>query len=184
MGTLHGGILCDVADAAMGMAFASTIVPGSHLAKSRLYVQVGAIDSLRIADDLRIRPVIGDCCIRRCANWRVCKQSIGRHELLGEHTASSSATALAALSSLRALRLTSAARDGFCRNKLPAPSLHHSDGRVAAYVPPAAKCAEGAHCSASRIRSGALHVISRNKELTIRVQNVGQRNCAGLVGPL
>jgi uncharacterized protein (TIGR00369 family) len=27
MGTLHGGILCDIADAAMGMAFASTITP-------------------------------------------------------------------------------------------------------------------------------------------------------------
>lgn len=52
------------------------------------------------------------------------------------------------------------------------------------HVPPAAKCAEGAHCSASRIRSSALHVISRNKELPIRVQNVGQRNCAGLVGAL
>jgi uncharacterized protein (TIGR00369 family) len=27
MGTLHGGVLCDVADAAMGMAFASTLQP-------------------------------------------------------------------------------------------------------------------------------------------------------------
>jgi len=27
MGTLHGGVLCDVADAAMGLAFASTLVP-------------------------------------------------------------------------------------------------------------------------------------------------------------
>ncbi len=27
MGTLHGGILCDIADAAMGMAFASTLAP-------------------------------------------------------------------------------------------------------------------------------------------------------------
>ena len=27
MGTLHGGILCDMADAAMGMAFASTLAP-------------------------------------------------------------------------------------------------------------------------------------------------------------
>jgi len=27
MGTLHGGILCDIADAAMGMAFATTLVP-------------------------------------------------------------------------------------------------------------------------------------------------------------
>jgi uncharacterized protein (TIGR00369 family) len=27
MGTLHGGILCDIADAAMGVAFRSTLVP-------------------------------------------------------------------------------------------------------------------------------------------------------------
>ena len=27
MGTLHGGILCDVADAAMGMAFVTTLSP-------------------------------------------------------------------------------------------------------------------------------------------------------------
>lgn len=27
MGTLHGGILCDIADASMGMAFASTLAP-------------------------------------------------------------------------------------------------------------------------------------------------------------
>src|SRR5882762_10616649 len=28
LGTLHGGILCDIADAAMGMVFASTLAPG------------------------------------------------------------------------------------------------------------------------------------------------------------
>lgn len=28
MGTLHGGVLCDVADAAMGMAYASTLADG------------------------------------------------------------------------------------------------------------------------------------------------------------
>jgi len=28
MGTLHGGILCDIADTAMGVAFASTLAPG------------------------------------------------------------------------------------------------------------------------------------------------------------
>ena len=28
MGTLHGGILCDIADAAMGMAYASTLGEG------------------------------------------------------------------------------------------------------------------------------------------------------------
>ena len=27
MGTLHGGVMCDLADAAMGMAFASTLAP-------------------------------------------------------------------------------------------------------------------------------------------------------------
>src|SRR5438128_11162511 len=28
MGTLHGGVLCDLADAAMGMAYASSLVEG------------------------------------------------------------------------------------------------------------------------------------------------------------
>ena len=28
MGTIHGGVLCDLADAAMGCAFATTIAPG------------------------------------------------------------------------------------------------------------------------------------------------------------
>lgn len=28
MGTLHGGVLCDIADAAMGIAYASTLGPG------------------------------------------------------------------------------------------------------------------------------------------------------------
>jgi uncharacterized protein (TIGR00369 family) len=28
MGTLHGGILCDISDAAMGMAYASLLAPG------------------------------------------------------------------------------------------------------------------------------------------------------------
>ncbi len=28
MGTLHGGVLCDIADAAMGMAYASTLAQG------------------------------------------------------------------------------------------------------------------------------------------------------------
>src|ERR1700693_3305411 len=61
--------------------------------------------------------------------------------------------------------------------------LDCSQRRIAPYVPPPPKCAEGAHGSACAIRSGALHIISRNKKLTIRVQNVGQRNCAGLVAP-
>ncbi len=38
MGTLHGGILCDIADAAMGMAFASTLAPGESLTTVELKI--------------------------------------------------------------------------------------------------------------------------------------------------
>jgi acyl-coenzyme A thioesterase PaaI-like protein len=31
MGTLHGGVLCDIADAAMGMAYASTLEENERL---------------------------------------------------------------------------------------------------------------------------------------------------------
>jgi uncharacterized protein (TIGR00369 family) len=38
MGTLHGGVLCDIADAAMGMAFASTLVPGESFTTIELKI--------------------------------------------------------------------------------------------------------------------------------------------------
>jgi uncharacterized protein (TIGR00369 family) len=38
MGTLHGGILCDVADAAMGVAFASTLEPGQSFTTIELRI--------------------------------------------------------------------------------------------------------------------------------------------------
>ncbi len=38
MGTLHGGILCDIADAAMGMAFASTLAPGQSFTTIELKI--------------------------------------------------------------------------------------------------------------------------------------------------
>jgi uncharacterized protein (TIGR00369 family) len=38
MGTLHGGILCDIADAAMGMAFASTLTPEESLTTVELKI--------------------------------------------------------------------------------------------------------------------------------------------------
>ncbi len=38
MGTLHGEILCDIADAAMGMAFASTLAPGESLTTIELKI--------------------------------------------------------------------------------------------------------------------------------------------------
>jgi uncharacterized protein (TIGR00369 family) len=38
MGTLHGGILCDVADAAMGMAYASTLAEGESFTTLELKI--------------------------------------------------------------------------------------------------------------------------------------------------
>jgi len=38
MGTLHGGILCDIADAAMGIAFASTIEEGESFTTLELKI--------------------------------------------------------------------------------------------------------------------------------------------------
>ena len=38
MGTLHGGILCDISDAAMGMAFANTLAPGESFTTIELKI--------------------------------------------------------------------------------------------------------------------------------------------------
>jgi uncharacterized protein (TIGR00369 family) len=38
MGTLHGGILCDIADAAMGMAYASTLAEGERFTTLELKI--------------------------------------------------------------------------------------------------------------------------------------------------
>jgi uncharacterized protein (TIGR00369 family) len=38
MGTLHGGVLCDLADAAMGMAFASTLAQGESFTTMALSI--------------------------------------------------------------------------------------------------------------------------------------------------
>ena len=38
MGTLHGGVLCDIADAAMGLAFASTLASGESFTTVELKI--------------------------------------------------------------------------------------------------------------------------------------------------
>src|ERR1700685_4255685 len=38
MGTLHGGVLCDIADAAMGIAFHSTLSPGESFTTVELKI--------------------------------------------------------------------------------------------------------------------------------------------------
>ncbi len=38
MGTLHGGVMCDIADAAMGMAYASTLGPGESFTTLELKI--------------------------------------------------------------------------------------------------------------------------------------------------
>src|SRR6202030_1875150 len=38
MGTLHGGVLCDLADAAMGVAYRSTLAPGESFTTLELKI--------------------------------------------------------------------------------------------------------------------------------------------------
>ncbi len=47
MGTIHGGILCDIADAAMGIAFASTLAPGESFTTVEL--KINFLRPVRIA---------------------------------------------------------------------------------------------------------------------------------------
>src|SRR4030081_754681 len=39
MGTLHGGVLCDLSDAAMGMAFVTTLAPDESFTTMALNIQ-------------------------------------------------------------------------------------------------------------------------------------------------
>jgi len=50
MGTLHGGILCDIADTAMGVAFASTLAPGESFTTVEL-----SINYLRPVREAKLR---------------------------------------------------------------------------------------------------------------------------------
>ena len=47
MGTIHGGILCDIADAAMGIAFASTLAPAESFTTVEL--KINFLRPVRIA---------------------------------------------------------------------------------------------------------------------------------------
>ena len=38
MGTLHGGVLCDIADAAMGIAYSTTLAPGQTFTTVELHI--------------------------------------------------------------------------------------------------------------------------------------------------
>jgi uncharacterized protein (TIGR00369 family) len=50
MGTLHGGVLCDIADTAMGVSFASTLAPGESFTTIEL-----KINYLRPVREARLR---------------------------------------------------------------------------------------------------------------------------------
>ena len=47
MGTIHGGILCDIADAAMGIAFASTLASGESF--TTIELKINFLRPVRIA---------------------------------------------------------------------------------------------------------------------------------------
>ena len=55
MGTLHGGILCDIADAAMGMAYASTLDEGESFTTLELKINfLRPITVARLVADGRV----------------------------------------------------------------------------------------------------------------------------------
>jgi uncharacterized protein (TIGR00369 family) len=47
MGTIHGGVLCDIADAAMGIAFASTLAPAESF--TTIELKINFLRPVRIA---------------------------------------------------------------------------------------------------------------------------------------
>src|SRR3979411_124924 len=52
MGTLHGGVLCDIADAAMGMAYAATLGEGESFTTLELKINfLRPVTSARLAAD-------------------------------------------------------------------------------------------------------------------------------------
>jgi uncharacterized protein (TIGR00369 family) len=55
MGTLHGGVLCDISDAAMGMAFAATLEDGESFTTIELKINfLRAIRSGRLTARARL----------------------------------------------------------------------------------------------------------------------------------
>ncbi len=91
MGTLHGGILCDIADAAMGMAFASTLAEGESFTTVELKINFfrPVWDSLLKAEAKVIRrgSKIGyiECEITDEAGRLVAKSSSTCMVLAGDH---------------------------------------------------------------------------------------------------
>ena len=63
MGTLHGGILCDLADAAMGVAFAGTLQPDESF--TTLELKINFFDCRR--GNLRVRRQDGGLAAREAA---------------------------------------------------------------------------------------------------------------------
>jgi uncharacterized protein (TIGR00369 family) len=91
MGTLHGGILCDIADAAMGMAFASTLAEGQSFTTIELKINFfrPVWDAFLTADAkvLRRGSKIGyiECDITDEAGRLVAKSASTCMVLAGEH---------------------------------------------------------------------------------------------------
>src|SRR5438128_10071324 len=113
MGTLHGGILCDIADAAMGIAFASTLAPDESFTTVELKINffrpVWQAQLKAEGELVRRGHTIGyvACTITDAENRLVAKAASTRTALRG-HNASgrSSHSALAARSRQPACQLT------------------------------------------------------------------------------
>jgi uncharacterized protein (TIGR00369 family) len=91
MGTLHGGVLCDVADAAMGMAFASTLAPGESFTTMSLSINFfRPVWKARLQADARVinrgkRVGYLECEVTDQDGKRVAKANSTCFVLRGEH---------------------------------------------------------------------------------------------------
>jgi uncharacterized protein (TIGR00369 family) len=91
MGTLHGGVLCDVADAAMGMAFASTLAPDESFTTMSLSINFfRPVWKARLRADARVinrgkRVGYLECEVTDQDGKRVAKANSTCFVLRGEH---------------------------------------------------------------------------------------------------
>ena len=99
MGTLHGGVLCDIADAAMGMAFASTLAPEESFTTTALSINFfRPVWQSRLRAEARVinrGKTVGylECEVTDQNGKRVAKANSTCFVLRGEHAESDNARA-------------------------------------------------------------------------------------------
>jgi uncharacterized protein (TIGR00369 family) len=80
LGTLHGGIYCDVADAAMGLAYGATL--GESESFTTIELKINFLRAGRPAEQRRLRHHVGEASadyrIRPVSRRAICRSHVGR----------------------------------------------------------------------------------------------------------